>query len=206
MEKESFVFVDIETNGGSSARGRIIEVAAIKVLDGEIIDTYQTLVNPGSNIPYWITNLTGITTNDLVHAPHFADIAYELFEFLQGSVFVAHNVLFDYSFLKREFAASNYQFNPKLFCTVKMSRALYPEHRGHSLQKIIERHRLTAAHRHRAYDDALAIYNYTKLAISQKGFGAFASNLALQLKTRTLPPNVDTETILNLPETTGIYV
>lgn len=206
MEKESFVFVDIETNGGSSARGRIIEVAAIKVLDGEIIDTYQTLVNPGSNIPYWITNLTGITTNDLVHAPHFADIAYELFEFLQGSVFVAHNVLFDYSFLKREFAASDYQFNPKLFCTVKMSRALYPEHRGHSLQKIIERHRLTAAHRHRAYDDALAIYNYTKLAISQKGFGAFASNLALQLKTRTLPPNVDTETILNLPETTGIYI
>lgn len=206
MEGKSFVFVDIETSGGNGTHGRVIEVAALKVSGGEITGTYQTLVNPGGSIPHWITGLTGITTNDLVHAPYFADIAHELGRFLDGSIFVAHNVLFDYSFLKREFAACDYTFAPKLFCTVKMSRALYPEHRGHSLQKIIERHGLVTAHRHRAYDDALAIYHYTKLAILEKGQAAFAANLALQLKTKTLPPNVDPQTILDLPETTGIYV
>ena len=61
----SFVFVDIETNGGSGERGRVIEVAAIKVEDGKIIDEFQSLINPGSSIPHWITRLTGITPNHL---------------------------------------------------------------------------------------------------------------------------------------------
>ena len=204
--EQPFVFVDIETNGGNGPRGRVIEVAAIKTQGGEIIDTYQSFINPGTSIPYWITKLTGISDNDLVQAPYFADIADELHRFMTGCVFVAHNVLFDYSFLKREFQACGYTFAPKLFCTVKMSRALFPEHRGHSLQKIIERHGLVAEHRHRAYDDALAMYEYTKLAIAQKGTDAFSQNLALQLKTKSLPPHVDEHIILNLPETAGVYI
>ena len=201
-----FVFVDIETNGGNGPRGRVIEVAAIKTQNGKVIETYQSLVNPGSDIPYWITNLTGITASDLAQAPYFSDIAAELHRFMADCVFVAHNVLFDYSFLKREFEACDYVFSPKLFCTVKMSRAMFPEHRGHSLQKIIDRHGLTAANRHRAYDDALAIFHYTKLAIDQKGDEAFAANLALQLKTKSLPPHVDEQIILSLPSTPGVYI
>lgn len=206
MFEQPFVFVDIETNGGNGPRGRVIEVAAIKVQDGEIVDTYQTLVHPGSDIPHWITNLTGIANNDLVHAPYFADIAHELHTFMDGCVFAAHNVLFDYSFLKREFAACNYSFAPKLFCTVKMSRALFAEHRGHSLERIITRHKLQTANRHRAYDDALAIYDYTKLVLKTKGAEALRQNMALQLKTKTLPPNVDEQVILQLPETPGVYI
>lgn len=202
----SFVFVDIETNGGSGERGRVIEVAAIKVLNGDIIEEFQTLVNPGSGIPQWITRLTGITPNDLMQAPYFADIARQLYEFMDGCVFVAHNVLFDYSFLKREFAALDIVFKPKLFCTVKMSRALYPEHKGHSLQKIIERHNLRPDARHRAYDDARAMFDYVQIAVAQKGADAFHTNLALQLKTRSLPPNVDEQIILTLPETAGVYI
>lgn len=206
MVDDPFVFVDIETNGGSGVRGRVIEVAAIRVQNGDIIDTFQTFINPGTSIPYWITNLTGITENDLVHAPYFEDIAAQLYEFMAGCVFSAHNVLFDYSFLKREFKAAGYNFTPKLFCTVKMSRALYPEHHGHSLQKIIERHNLVTQNRHRAYDDALAIYEYTKLTIATKGLPVFAQNLQLQIKTKTLPPNVNEAAILNLPETPGVYI
>lgn len=202
----SFVLVDIETNGGSGERGRVIEVAAIKVIDGKIVDSYQTLVNPGSSVPRWITSLTGIHTSDLVDAPYFADIAHQLYTFIEGSVFVAHSVLFDYSFLKREFNASGYQFTPKLFCTVKMSRALFPEHKGHSLQKIIERHNLAPEARHRAYDDAKVLYEYIKIAIATKGREAFEQNVALQLKTKSLPPNVDENIILNLPSTAGIYI
>ena len=182
MVDDPFVFVDIETNGGSGVRGRVIEVAAIKVQNGDIIDTFQTFINPGTSIPYWITSLTGITENDVVQAPYFEDVAAWLYDFMAGCVFVAHNVLFDYSFLKREFKAVGYNFTPKLFCTVKMSRALYPEHHGHSLQKIIERHNLVTQNRHRAYDDALAIYEYTKLTIATKGLPVFAQNLQLQIK------------------------
>lgn len=206
MPSEQFVFVDIETNGGSGEHGRVVEVAAIRVFEGKIVDTYQTFINPGGNIPHWITNLTGITNADVAQAPYFDDVATELFEFMQGSIFVAHNVLFDYSFLKREFAAAGLAFTPKLFCTVKMSRALYPEHSGHSLQKIIERHNLVTQNRHRAYDDALAIYEYTQLAISQKGIEAFTKNLQLQIKTKSLPPNVDEQIILGLPEQPGVYI
>lgn len=200
------VFVDIETNGGNGARGRITEVAAIKVVGGEIIDSFTTLVNPGSDIPYWITKLTGITNHDLVDAPYFEDIAAQLYEFMNGAVFVAHNVLFDYSFLKREFMAAGYSFTPKLFCTVKMSRALWPEHRGHSLEKIITRHGIAFTARHRAYDDAKAMYDYVKLTIKAKGKQAFMDTIARQLKTKSLPPNIDESVVLNLPETPGVYI
>lgn len=200
------VFVDIETNGGNGPRGRVIEVAAIKVSGGEIIDTFTTLVNPGSDIPHWITQLTGIANSDLVDAPYFEDVAAQLYDFMKDSIFVAHNVLFDYSFLKREFAAIGYDFRPKLFCTVKMSRALWPEHRGHSLEKIIARHAIPFSARHRAYDDAKAMYDFVKLTIAAKGHDTFLENIARQLKTKSLPPNVDEAVILNLPDTPGIYI
>lgn len=200
------VFVDIETNGGNGPRGRITEVAAIKVAGGEIVDTFTSLINPGSDIPHWITQLTGITNSDVTDAPYFEDIAAQLFAFMNGAIFVAHNVLFDYSFLKREFAGAGYDFKPKLFCTVKMSRALWPEHQGHSLQKIITRHGISFTARHRAYDDAKAMYDYVKLTIAQKGHAAFRENIQKQLKTKSLPPNVDEAVILNLPEGPGVYI
>ena len=206
MFEGNAVFVDIETNGGSGPRGRIIEVAAIKVSHGEIVDSFTSLVNPGSDVPYWITKLTGITSADLIDAPYFEDIATQLYEFMNDSIFVAHNVLFDYSFLKREFTAAGFDFKPKLFCTVKMSRALWPEHRGHSLEKIITRHGIGFAARHRAYDDAKAMYDYVKLTVAAKGREAFLENITRQLKTKTLPPNVDEAVILNLPDSPGVYI
>lgn len=206
MFEGNAVFVDIETNGGNGPRGRVIEVAAIKVAGGEIIDSFTSFVNPGSDVPHWITQLTGIANRDLLDAPYFEAIATELCDFMQGSIFVAHNVLFDYSFLKREFAAAGYDFKPKLFCTVKMSRALWPEHHGHSLEKIIARHDIAVAARHRAYDDAKAMYDYVKLTIAEKGQAAFLENIAKQLKTKSLPPHVDEAVILQLPASPGIYI
>lgn len=200
------VFVDIETNGGNGPRGRITEVAAIKVAGGEIVDTFTSLINPGSDIPHWITQLTGITNSDVATAPYFEDIAAQLFAFINGAIFVAHNVLFDYSFLKREFAAAGYDFKPKLFCTVKMSRALWQEHRGHSLEKIITRHNIPVSARHRAYDDAKAMYEFVKLTIATKGHQAFLENIQKQLKTKSLPPHVDEAVILTLPQSPGVYI
>lgn len=199
------VYVDIETNGGNGPRGRIIEIAAIKVQDGEIIDEFVSFVNPGSDIPHWITNLTGIINNDLISAPYFEDISEQLSNFLEGSLFVAHNVLFDYSFLKRQLKESGYDFRPKLFCTVRLSRALYKV-KGHSLQKIIERHGIEVSARHRAYDDALALHKFVEIAAAEHGIDAVTENIKHQTKTRSLPPNVDHEVVKNLPESPGIYI
>ena len=203
---QTYVFVDIETNGGNGEQGRITEVAALKVIGGEVVEEYTSLVNPGSPIPYWITRLTGIATADVADAPYFADIAAELFAFMDGAIFVAHNVLFDYSFLKRQFKAAGFDFKPKLLCTVKLSRALYPEHTGHSLEKIIQRHRIPVAARHRALDDIKATFAFTQIALAEKGREAVLENIQKQLKTKNLPPNVDETVIASLPDTPGIYI
>ncbi len=206
MHNAPMVFVDIETNGKMGIQGRIIEIGVIRVEQGEITEIYQSLVNPGGNIPTSIEQLTGISNNDLVHAPYFDEISEKLKDLFSGAIFVAHNVRFDYSFLKSHFKATGYDYKPKLFCTVRMSRALYPNHRGHSLEKIIQRHGIQTSSRHRAYDDAKAMYDFTQLAISEHGIDAFENNLLNQLKTRSLPPNVDQSTVENLPSQPGIYI
>lgn len=206
MFEGAAVFVDIETNGGHGDQGRITEIAVIRVEDGEITDEYTTLVNPGTQIPYWITRLTGISNNDVADAPYFDEIAGNLDRIMKDAIFVAHNVRFDFSFVKRHMEACGYAFKPKLFCTVRMSRAMYPEHKGHSLEKIIHRHGIAVKDRHRAYDDAKATYDFTKLAIQEKGVEAFRQCIAMQLKTKTLPPNIDEAKFASIPQTPGVYI
>ena len=177
------VFVDIETTGGSYRNSRVLEVAAIRYENGESIKEFTTLIDPDTHIPASITTLTGIRAADVVGAPRFEDIADELFEVLDGAVFVAHNVRFDYSFLKNEFALAGMAFSPKLLCTVRLSRALYAENKGHSLAKLIERHNIPVLARHRALDDARAILYFSQLAYDQHGPIVFGEALQRQLKT-----------------------
>jgi DNA polymerase-3 subunit epsilon len=200
------VFVDIETTGGSYRNSRVLEVAAIRVENGEIVKEFSTLVDPGTRIPPVITSITGITEHDIVGAPGFEDIADELLELLDGAVFVAHNVRFDYSFLKQEFAMIGTSFNPRLLCTVRLSRYLYSEQKGHSLEKIIARHSIPVLDRHRALEDARAILYFSQLAFDEHGPESFAAALTHQLKSQSLPPHLDLnelETIDNVP---GVYV
>jgi DNA polymerase-3 subunit epsilon len=206
MFEEPVVYLDIETSGGSLATSRIIEVAAIRVENQEIVEEFTTLLNPGTSIPSWITNLTGITTNDVAPAPFFEDIAYQLLQILDGATFIAHNVRFDYSYIKKELQACGYEYNPKLLCTVRLSRALYPECKGHSLEKIIARHAISVSARHRAYDDALAIKDFSELAYHEKGVEAFQAAVQKQFKTRSMPPNLREADLAAIGHTPGVYV
>jgi DNA polymerase III subunit epsilon len=206
MFDQPVVFLDIETNGGYGERGRIIEIGAIRVEGDEVVDTFHSMVNPGTNLPHWITRLTGITENDVVGAPYFEDIAEQLHTFLQSAIFIAHNVRFDFSFIKRQLEASGFVYRPKLLCTVRLSRALYPDVKGHSLEKIIARHNIPVNARHRALDDAKAIYEFTRLAYRQNDQTSFKTAIAQQLKTKTLPPNVPEDTFANLPKKPGVYI
>jgi DNA polymerase III subunit epsilon len=154
------VFVDVETNGLDCLRGRVIEVAAIRVEAGKVVKTFRSLIDPEIEVPYYITNLTGITTDDLKGAPTFEQVADELRSVLAGAIFVAHNVRFDHSFLKAEFGRLGLPFLPRQLCTVKLSRALYPQEKGHKLQDLIARHGFSFTSRHRAYDDAAILWQF----------------------------------------------
>jgi DNA polymerase-3 subunit epsilon len=200
------VFVDIETNGLNSLRGRIIEVAAIRVEDGQIVNSFSQLVDPQTEIPAFISELTGISAADVAKAPTFYDIADELYEIMDGAVFVAHNARFDYSFLKQEFKRTARKFNPKLLCTVKLSRAMYPAERGHKLQNLIDRCGLEVAGRHRAWDDAHAMWQFINHLNSQFERPIIEAAVNRQIRTPSLPKGLSHSQVASLPEAPGVYI
>lgn len=197
---------DIETTGGSSRRDGITEIAIIKVHGGKIIDEYSSLVNPGQSIPEYITAITGISNATVADAPYFAEIAADVSRFYEGCYFMAHNVLFDFSFIKRQLELLGYPFKPRILCSVKLSRALHPGIKGHSLQKIIERHGIETANRHRAYDDALAVHTFMELMRAERGDQEVIEALQRQLKRKTLPSNFDESFLDGVDNTPGVYI
>ena len=130
-----FSIIDIETTGNSYKDGKITEIAIIQHNGIEITDAFSTLVNPEVDIPYFITNLTGIDNEMVESAPKFYEIAKKIVEMTTGRIFVAHNVNFDYRFIKEEFNRLGYNYNCKTMCTVRLARKLLPGYRSYSLGK-----------------------------------------------------------------------
>lgn len=200
------VFVDIETTGGGYRNSRVLEIAAIRYENGEITEEFSTLLDPETRVPSFITGITGITDHDVVGAPKFRDVADKLADILDGAVFVAHNVNFDYSFIKNEFAMIGVPFSMKKLCTVRLSRHLYSYEKGHSLEKLILRHSIPFENRHRALDDAKAILYFSQIAHQEHGPDAFQTAVEHQVKTQHVPVNLlekDIKAIENVP---GVYI
>lgn len=151
-----FTVVDIETTGNLYKYGKITEIAIISFNGQHITDTFQTLVNPEMDIPYRISRLTGITSHMVADAPVFPVIAKKIVELTAGKIFVAHNVNFDYQFIREEFMRLGYSFDRKKLCTVQLSRKLLPGHASYSLGNICHDLGITIEGRHRAMGDALA--------------------------------------------------
>lgn len=206
LAESPLVFVDIETNGLNHIRGRVIEVAAIRVEGGRITRVFNQLINPGSELPYYITKLTGITTHDLKGAQTFHQIARELHDILSGAIFVAHNVRFDYSFLKQEFKRAGLTFLPKQLCTVKLSRTLYPEQKSHKLQSLIERHGFAYEKRHRAYDDAHILWQFIQHVHQNFSEDIVRTAIAKQIRQPAIPKGIAPELVKDLPESPGVYI
>lgn len=157
IEETDFCIVDVETTGLSPQYNNIIEIGIVKVSGMKIVDRYSSLVNPGRNIPFFITNLTGITDEDVYNAPFFDDIAYDVKNFLDGSVITGHNLAFDYSFLRREFVSSGFDFNIKeRLCTMRIARRLFPEEKSKSLGSMCTLLDVDNSQKHRALGDAEA--------------------------------------------------
>lgn len=153
---QTYVVVDVETTGGSAGFHRVTEIGAVKVQDGKIIDEFQTLINPGRSIPAFITQITGITNAMVADAPAFSDIAESFLTFMEGSLFVAHNVKFDYGFVQREFARVGIEFTRPNICTCAGMRKSYPGLPSYGLKKLTEAFDINLTQHHRALADARA--------------------------------------------------
>lgn len=151
-----YAIVDIETTGGYAARNGIIEIA-VKVFDGkEIVEQYETLINPGQQIPKYIQAFTGIDNEMVQHAPRFEDVAREIYYLLNDKIFIAHNVNFDYSFIKNSLQEYGYTLNAKKLCTIRLSRQVFPGLRSYGLGSLCRSLDIEIVNRHRAGGDAAA--------------------------------------------------
>lgn len=204
-KRKDFAIVDIETTGSYAGGSRITEVAIIIHNGKKIIERYETLVNPASPIPYNIQVLTGITPDMVADAPPFQDVAEDIFHHLQGKIFVAHNVNFDYSFLTKELKQAGYDWQAPKLCTVRLGRKIIPGFPSYSLGKLCQNLGIPINGRHRAMGDADATAILFDMLLEKD-----ADNYILQsIKTNTehrLPTHLSHEQFKQLPETPGVYL
>lgn len=199
-----FVIVDIETTGGNPSQGGITEIAAL-VFDGEmILERFHTLINPERFIPSFITGLTGISQEMVEAAPRFEEIADDLWDLLKNRVFVAHNVNFDYSFIREAFKSSGKDFNAPKLCTVRLSRKAFPGFGSYGLGRICEQLSIEISQRHRAFGDAEATSVLFK-KIYQSQPDLIFQSLKKGKGEQFLPPHINQEKYRDIPEATGIY-
>lgn len=196
-----FSIIDIETTGGNSKNDKITEIA-IYVHDGEkIIKEYQTLINPERPIPYFISQLTGIDDKMVENAPKFYEVAKNIVETVKDTVFIAHNVGFDYNFIREEFKSLGFEFKMKKLCTVQLSRKLLPGMDSYSLGKLCKELNIEINGRHRAAGDALATVKLFDILLAKD------NNRFIKLNDDkvTVPAHLSNDLIKPLPEETGVY-
>lgn len=200
-----YAIVDIETTGGMAKRDKIIEIAVV-IHDGiKVIDHYSTLINPQRSIPFEITRITGINDEMVRDAPKFFEVARKFVLMTKDTIFVAHNVNFDYSFIKEEYDKLGYTYSKKLLCTVRLSRKSFPGLPSYSLGNLIRHFGIKVSARHRALDDALAtaeIFGYIVSKSDQNDLKIFINR---GIKETKLPESISMERLHSLPEKTGVY-
>jgi len=206
MSLDQIAFVDIETTGSSVLTDKILEIAIICVDNDKVVKEFNTLINPQMPFSPFIEMMTGIEPRDVVDAPIFEDVQQEIYELLQNRLFVAHNVGFDYGFIKHEFKRLGLSFQADRCCTVKLSRHFFPQYRRHNLDSLIERFGFECESRHRAYSDTSVLWQFYQQLCKE-----FSKDVILQAVTQvskrpSLPPNIDTSMVEKLPEKPGVYI
>ncbi|QXP68888.1 GIY-YIG nuclease family protein [Polaribacter sp. R2A056_3_33] len=200
-----YTVVDIETTGNGYKGSKITEIS-IFVFDGKkVIDEFTSLVNPEQNIPAFITNLTGITNAMVRNAPKFYEIAKKVTEITQDTIFVAHNVNFDYNIIQEEFKNLGFDFKRKKLCTVRLTRKIMPGLSSYSLGNICTHENIPIIGRHRAKGDAKATTELFRRLIERDDNFTINSFLNPKSRQATLPPLLDKKVVDNLPETFGVY-
>lgn len=201
-----FTLVDLETTGGSPRYDRIVEIAMLRIENGEITNRYHSLINPECPIPMSVSLIHGIRNEDVENEPSFSDLGEEILSFLGETIFMAHAVQFDYGFLKAEFDRMGLRFELKKICTARLSRKLLPHLKSHSLSNLCKYYSIENKRAHRAMEDAEATAWVLK---NLSALPEYDSVLLFFLKKGTremrLLPQIDEEKLASLPPKTGIY-
>ncbi len=205
LEKK-LAFVDIETTGPNSRRDRVIDVSVKIVYKNKVIESFESLIDPGRSIPPFIQRFTGITPQMVEGEPAFETIAEQLHAILQDCVFIAHNVRFDFNFLKAEFAKAGLDFHADKLCTVKLSRTLFPEYKKHNLDEVIRRCELKIDTRHRAESDCEALVQFWDYLHRNFESKFIANAFAVQVAGVQVPARLNRRVIDALPEGPGVYI
>ena len=200
-----YAIVDIETTGGYASANDITEIAII-LHDGEkVTEVFETLIKPSVSIPYFIQSLTGINHLMVEDAPVFSEIAETIYEKLRGRVFVAHNVNFDYSFIKHHLALNGFDLVSQRICTVRLTRKVFPALSSYSLGNLCRHFNIHIEKRHRAGGDASATSKLFDHILSNNGHEHILQFLKKTSREQSLPPNLPKEQINQLPYTPGVY-
>lgn len=200
-----YAIVDIETTGANASHACIIEIA-IRLYDGShVVDCFDSLIRPDRNIPPHITALTGIDYDMVCDAPAFEQVAGEIFSLLDGRIFVAHHVQFDYSFLRRHLEEAGYAYAAKTLCTARLARKIKPGLPSYSLGNLCHAWDIPIKNRHRAGGDADAtVMLFSKLLASDTA-GVIPGILKADTREPQLPPNLTKAQIDALPDKPGVY-
>lgn len=201
LSQTTFVVLDLETSGASPTTGSAItEIGAVKVRGGEVLGTFKTFVNPGTSLPPFITELTGITDEMLADAPRIESVLPLLFEFLgseNSTVFVAHNAPFDLSFLKASAVLHGYTWpNFRVIDTVKAARFVLTKDdvANYQLGTLAIYFRTEISPNHRALDDALATVDVLHGIIERMGtFGITTINQMLNTGAKKVRPKIESK-------------
>jgi len=206
MKDVKFAITDIETTGGGIKGNKITEICVLVVQNGEVIDEYTSLVNPGTEIPLYIETLTNINDEMLSDAPKFAEIAPEIQKITKDCVFVAHNVNFDYNIIKAEFESLDLSFQKKRLCTVRLAKKLIPGLFSYSLGNICTSINIPHYDRHRAKGDCEATVTLFQRCLAlDPEYEVFKSLLNQKTAASYLPPNFKNSDFEKLPSSTGVY-
>ena len=200
-----YAIVDIETTGSYAAANGITEIS-IYIFDGNAVtEKFETLINPGQPIPYFITAMTGISDKMVANAPAFEEVAEKIFTLLQDKIFIAHNVNFDYSFVKSHLKEAGFELNSQKLCTVRLSRKILPGYPSYSLGKLCQSLGIKINDRHRAGGDAAATVKIFQMLLQNDKEQHIQTSLRRNSKESILPPNVPKEHFTQLPYTPGVY-
>jgi len=202
---ELYAIVDIETTGGHANAHGITEIAIIIHNGEEIIEQYETLINPFQSIPIFIQGLTGITDEMVSKAPPFKEVAAKIFSLLHQKIFVAHNVNFDFSFVHHHLKKESLLLNSKKLCTVRLARKIFPGLPSYSLGKLSRNLNIHIPNRHRAMGDAFATATLFKMMVDADEHQYIKEALLVKTKEQALPSFISREEIEKIPHQPGVY-
>ncbi len=214
----TFVVTDVETTGTSADDSRILEIGAVKVQDGDVVDRFQQLVNPQCSVPGRITEITGITTGMVFEAPPIETVLPEYLEFLGENILVAHNLSFDESFLDAELGRiDRASLTNETLCTLRLARRLLPGLDSKGLSRLAQFYDIDVDGRHRALGDAEATSIVLRRFLSQLAFEHEVDTVEDLLRfqhqsyqsVRSVPGHIEeirTEVLPDAPEAPGVYV